>query len=162
MGDEPVSPFLPYYDLKKYENNLNFKGITFPVKFTNIPKFEKQNPNIPPIDVFSLNDKNEVYPLRLNDQTCEKTIDLLFHQKDNNGHYSLIKNFNRLVDLQVSKNTGKKYYCKRCIQHYTKPELLKKHIKYCSTNRELALVKMPDPDTVIEIKNFKKNYSCLL
>ena len=34
--------------LKQYENDLNFKGINFPLKFTDIPKFEKQNPNIPP------------------------------------------------------------------------------------------------------------------
>lgn len=30
-------------DLKQYENDLNLKGITFPVKFTDIPKFEKQS-----------------------------------------------------------------------------------------------------------------------
>ena len=142
-------------DLKQYENDLNFKGISFPVKITDISKFEKQNPNIPPINVFSINDKNEVYPLRLNDQSLEKTIDLFFHQKDDNSHYSLIKNLNRLVDLQVSKNTNvKKHFCKRCFQHYTKLELLQNHIKFFSTNRELAIPKMPKPGIEIEFKNF--------
>ena len=93
------------YDLKQYENDFNFKNISFPIKLTDISKFEKQNSNIPPINVFSINNKNEVYPLRLNDQSSEKTIDLFLHQKDDNSHCFLIKNFNRLIDLQVSKNT---------------------------------------------------------
>ena len=42
------------YRLKQYENDLNFKGISFPVKLTDISKFEKQNPNIPSINVFSI------------------------------------------------------------------------------------------------------------
>ena len=54
-------------DFKQYENDLNFKNISFPVKIKDIFKFEKQNPNIPPINVFSLNDKNKVFALRLND-----------------------------------------------------------------------------------------------
>ena len=33
-------------DLIKYENDLNFKGINFPVKVKDIQKFENQNPNI--------------------------------------------------------------------------------------------------------------------
>ena len=51
-------------DLKKYENDLNFKGIDFPVKVKDITKFEKQNPDLPGINVFSVNDNNKIYPLR--------------------------------------------------------------------------------------------------
>ena len=39
-------------DIRKYENDLNFKGIDFPVKLKDIPKFENQNPNLPGINVF--------------------------------------------------------------------------------------------------------------
>ena len=31
-------------DVKQYENDLNFKGIDFPVKLKDITKFENQNP----------------------------------------------------------------------------------------------------------------------
>ena len=44
-------------DLKQYENDLNFKNITFPVKLTDISKFEKQNPPILQITVYKLNKK---------------------------------------------------------------------------------------------------------
>ena len=51
-------------DLIKYENDLNFKGIEFPVKVKDIQKFENQNPSLPGINVFSINDNNKIYPLR--------------------------------------------------------------------------------------------------
>lgn len=41
-------------DLKQYENDLNFKGIDFPVKVKDITKSEKQNSNIPKINVLSM------------------------------------------------------------------------------------------------------------
>ena len=49
-------------DLIKYENDLNFKGINFPVKVKDITKFENQNPDIPGINVFSINDNKKIYP----------------------------------------------------------------------------------------------------
>ena len=38
-------------DFKKYENDLNFKGIDFPVKVKDIQKFENNNPDLPGINV---------------------------------------------------------------------------------------------------------------
>ena len=40
-------------DIRNYENDLNFKGIDFPVKLKDIPKFENQNPNIKNKCIFS-------------------------------------------------------------------------------------------------------------
>ena len=80
-------------DLRKYENDLNFKGINFPVKVKDITKFENQNPDLPGINVFSINDYNKIYPLRLNQKDCQKTIDLFLFSKDEKQHYCLIKIF---------------------------------------------------------------------
>ena len=52
-------------DLKKYENTINTKGIKYPVKIKDIPKFEALNPSLPGINVFSVNEKNKFYPLRM-------------------------------------------------------------------------------------------------
>ena len=57
-------------DLRDYENDLNFKRIDFPVKVKDIQKFENQNPDLPGINVFSVNDNNKIYPLRLNEKDC--------------------------------------------------------------------------------------------
>ena len=45
-------------DIRKYENDLNFKGIDFPVKLKDITKFENQNQNLPGVNVFSVSDNN--------------------------------------------------------------------------------------------------------
>ena len=59
-------------DLKKYEDELNFQEIEFPVKLKNITKFENQNPSISGVNVFSVNENNKIYPLRLNNKDCQK------------------------------------------------------------------------------------------
>ena len=119
-------------DLKKYEFSLNTKGITFPIKVKDITKFENLNPDIPGINVFSIDDNHTIYPLREVKKDGKKTIDLFLYEKDGKFHYSLIKNFSRLVRSQITKRTNDKILiCKRCFSHFTKPELLEKHMQYC-------------------------------
>ena len=154
-------------DLKKYENELNFKEIKFPVKVKGITKFEKLNPFLPKINVFPINDNNKVYPLIVNQKKskknrkndCKKTIDLFFHSDGEKQHYSLIKNFSRLVRSQITKDTTRKIYiCKKCFYHFTKEDLLEKHIEYCGNN-ETAVVKMPTKEK--SIPKFKHHFKKL-
>ena len=65
-------------DLKKYEKSLNTKGIDFPMKLKHISKFEKLNPFLPGINVFSVNENKKFYPLRMAEKDCLNTIDLFF------------------------------------------------------------------------------------
>ena len=143
-------------DLKKYEFSLNTKGITFPMKLKEITKFEKLNPNLPGINVFSVNEKCNFYPLRMAEKDCLKTIDLFLYEREGVSHYSLINNFNRLIKSQItaSKN-GSIFICKKCFTHYTKEELLQKHIIYCSNN-ETVSVTMPKENTMLYFKNYEK------
>ena len=67
-------------DLKKYENELVTKGLTFPMDIKNIRKFEKLNPNIPSITVFSVEGKT-IYPLKLSNKNCQKSKKKNFHKK---------------------------------------------------------------------------------
>ena len=140
-------------DLKKYENSLNTEGTNFPMKLKHISKF---HPSLPGINVFSVNDNKKFYPLRMAEKDCLNTIDLFFYEEDGVSHYSLIKNFTRLIKTQktASKN-GTIFICKKCFTHYTKEELLQKHILYCSNN-ETVSVKMPQPNTMLNFKNYYK------
>ena len=122
-------------DLKKYEFSLNTKGISFPINLNDISKFEKLNPSIPGINVLSVNDKKDFYPLRMAERDCLNSIDLFLYEEDGVLHYTLIKNFNRLFKSQLTKShNGLFYICKKCFSHFTKYELLEKHSKYCSNN----------------------------
>ena len=142
-------------DLKKYEFSLNTKGITFPMKVKDITKFENLNPDIPGINVFS-NDGNTIYPLREVKKDCKKTIDLFLYEEDGKFHYSLIKNFSRLIRSQITTRTDEPIQiCKRCFSHFTTPELLDKHIKYCFSNNT-SFVKMPKPGSNLHFKNYYK------
>ena len=145
-------------DLEKYENDLNFKEINFSVKVKDIRKFEKQNPDLPLINVFSLNENNKVYLLRIKQKNCQKTIYLFLYSDGEKQHYSLIKNFSRLIRSQLTKDTTKQIFiCKGCLNHHTKEELLEKHMKYCGNN-ETALMRMPTKkNNIIKFKrHFKK------
>ena len=142
-------------DIRKYENDLNFKGIDFPVKLKDITKFENQNPDLPGINVFSINDNNKIYPLRLNQKELQKTIDLFLFSKDEKQHYSLIKNFSRLVRSQITSDMRKIHICKKCLTHFTKLDLFEKHITYCSQNETVA-VKMPTKKTILNFQNHYK------
>ena len=146
-------------DLKKYENELNFEDIKFPVKLKDIAKFEKQNPNLPRIGVFSVNEDNKINPLRLKKTDCKNSIDLFLHSDGERQHYSLIKNFSKLVRSQITKDTTRKILiCKRCFCHYTKEELLEKHINYCGNN-ETALIRMPTKkNNILKFKNYFKKF----
>ena len=144
-------------DLKQYEFSLNTKGITFPMKVKDIGKFEKLNPDLPGINVFSIT-KNIIYPLReiSKDRNSTNTIDLFLYEEDGKCHYSLIKNLSRLIRSQITTRTNEPIHiCKRCFSHFTKKELLDKHIQYCNSN-STAIVKMPKPKTILYFKNYQK------
>ena len=143
-------------DLKKYEFSLNTEGINFPMKLKHISKFEKLNPSLPGINVFSVNDNKKFYPLRMAEKDCLNTIDLFFYEQDGVSHYSLIKSFTRLVKSQItSSENGLFYICKKCFTHFTKYELLQKHISYCSTNGTVS-VRMPPKNTMLCFNNYHK------
>ena len=111
-------------DLKKYAFSLNTEGIDFPMKLKHISKFEKLNPSIPGINVFSVSDNNKFYPLKMAEKDCQNTIDLFLYEQDGVSHYSLIKNFTCLFKSQItSSKNGPVFICKKCFTHFTKYEL---------------------------------------
>ena len=126
------------------------------MKLKDITKFEKLNPELPGINVFAEDDEMSIYPLREAKRDCKNTIDLFLYEEDGKYHYSLIKNFSRLIRSQITSRTNEPIQiCKRCFSHYTKEELLEKYIKYCSNN-QTALITMPKPNTYLYFKNYYK------
>ena len=75
--------------LKKEAEKFNFEGIEFPMKLNKIYIFEKNNQIS--INVFSFNDKLELYPLRITQQNFEPSINLLLITNEENSHYVLMK-----------------------------------------------------------------------
>ena len=66
--------------------------------------------------------------------------------------------FSRLFRSQITSRTnGSIHFCKKCFTHFTKQNLLEKHIIYSSTNETVA-VKMPRRKTFLKFENHYKQF----
>ena len=142
--------------LKEKENTLNMDGIEYPVSLKDIDKFEKQNPTIS-ITVFSYNEKNKVFPLRVSEYvyTREVNIVLMLIEKNEVKHYTWVKNISRLLSSQVSNHNGKHHFCLRCLNPFWTHKSLEKHLEYCS-NHEAVKIEMPKKgkNDILKFKNY--------
>lgn len=152
-----------YYEIT---NKLNFEGLSFPTPISQLKKFEKNNPGIS-VNVYGLNDRQEVFPLRVSDVEEKTQFDLLFITNSKGvSHYCYINNFSRLVRSTKTKKTHQAVFCKRCFQHYqgkNKNLQLKEHTKICKPNKPVRAI-MPvnrvdksDP-AVLKFTNFHHKY----
>ena len=57
--------------------HLNFKGMNFQVSIKDIENFEKQNPNLLGINVFT-NKGTSIVPLRISGKDCKKRVLICF------------------------------------------------------------------------------------
>jgi len=95
-----------------YATVLNLRKIEFPVTVIQIKHFELLNDIS--INVYGIEDKNNIVPIRLSQQKRDKQVNLLYVEDDNNiGHFAWIKNLSRLVSSQLSKHKNPKYICDR-------------------------------------------------
>ena len=142
--------------LKEKENTLNMDGIEYPVSLKDIDKFEKQNPTIS-ITVFSYNEKNKVFPLRVSKYayTWEVNILLMLIEKDGVKHYTWVKNISRLLSSQVSNHREKHHFCLRCLNPFWSHKSLEKHLEYCK-NYEAVKIEMPEKgkNDILKFKNY--------
>ncbi|KAE9522233.1 hypothetical protein AGLY_017371 [Aphis glycines] len=98
--------------LKK--SGLNFHCIDFPTPVNQIKSFERLN-NVS-VNVFSLDNKNVVFPLYMNNVESKNHFDLLLINNGITSHYyyCFINDFCRLIRSQKTKHKSKLIICKRC------------------------------------------------
>ncbi|XP_071444738.1 uncharacterized protein [Hetaerina americana] len=133
-------------------SGYDWNCVEYPVELENIPKFEKKN-NIS-INVFGLDEKNNVFPLKVVDRELDDHRDLLYLVGENTTHYCWIKNFNKLVGSQYSKHKHGVYVCKRCFSHFSLNEKLNEHHKDCILNFPSEIILPTDDDKWLQFTNF--------
>lgn len=109
----------PNHRYQEVRHKYNFKGLTYPVSLSEIKKFEKQNPSTS-VNVFSLDQSNNVYPLQLSPKENIDHTDLLLIKDGDVSHYVYIKDFNVLVRNQLTKKHTGITVCKWCFCHVSK------------------------------------------
>ena len=132
--------------LRKQSESLNFTGIEFPVSLKAIDKFERLNPKIA---VSVLGYENNIYSLRISKFRRENNVTHLLENK----HFFLVKSLSRLCSSQSSKDTRKKEYCLRCLNHFPSKNALEQHEEYCD-NYDVKLT-LPEKGVVAAFKNHK-------
>ena len=78
-------------------------------------------------------------------------MNLLMIHEDNKLHYVYVKDFNRLM-VNVSKHGEKKWFCMRCLQHFSSEIILKKHKDDCLVVNGEQRVKLDSG--YVEFKNY--------
>ena len=149
-------------DLKSKQDNINMKGICYPVNLKAIDHFEHLNPNIS-ISVLGYNKEERVFPLRISKYTgCDYDIVLLLLKEAVKGenreikektHYTLVKNKSALIASQINNHEHKRHLCLNCFNSFNSPETLEKHKEYCYENESVKTT-MPPPGTYLRFKNF--------
>ena len=135
---------------KKLVNNLNYDGIEFPLQEKDFSKIEKKN-NIC-INMFCYENKL-TFPIYVSDQKFENSMDLLLVIDENKSHYVYIKDFDRFM-FHKTKNKNKKWFCKSCLQCFSKENVLIKHKEDCLSINGKQSVQLEEG--IIEFQNYFK------
>lgn len=144
-----------------HEDKYNFTGLNFPTPLKNITIFEKNNDvSVNVYGLKILNNKSQVFPLKVADEVKEQHFDLLLIENDNKNHYTFISDFSRLVRSQKTKHTERVVFCKRCFKSFDNrgkktngQAALKEHQEICGDHKPVKAI-MPDKNTILEFKNW--------
>jgi len=129
--------------LEKHAETLNFHEISFPMKLKYIKKFEQQNPQIS-VNVLGYEDK-KIFPLRVSEMAeREHDVNLLLLE---DKHFILINDLSRFLSHQMSNHKEKGFFCLRCLNSFTKKEVLGKHKESCDKH-DCVKLRMPIQNSI--------------
>lgn len=154
-----------YFNFLEKKSGLNFKCIDFPTPIKQIKIFERLN-NVS-VNVYSLNNKNFIFPLYIADSEKNNHFDLFLFSYGKTSHYSYIINFSRFIRSQKTKNCSKLIICKRCFTTFSNKKCKSKlwgqsglisHKKMCNKNKLGRPIMFEEgvDDEFIYFKSYKK------
>ena len=104
------------------------------------------------INVFGY--ENELaFPIYISKQKFKDSMDLLFLIDGDKSHYVYVKNFNRFM-FHKMKNKNKEWFCKSCLQCFSKENVMIKHKEDCLSINGVLSVKAEEG--TIEFENYFK------
>lgn len=152
---------------KKYDelvNMYNFKGIAYPTSLSDVKKFQRNNIGVS-VNVFALDDRNNMFPLQIVPKEQIDHTDLLLLKDGDVAHYVYIKDFNRLVGRQLrNKNRNRLTVCKRCFGYTGKPfnngglRWLEEHTRLCGEKHEVKIQLPSNTRKNLVFKNTSQQY----
>ena len=131
--------------LRDQAEKFDWRDCKFPMALDKIKFFEKRNDIS--VNVYEWN----AAPLRIVKEEKPFHVDLVFLTKDSQNHFALIKNFSRFASS--GKGQTERFFCKRCLNSFPKPESLKKHKEICG---EFAAAKVELAGGICSFKNWER------
>ena len=133
--------------LKKQCEEFNWDGISFPVSWRGIDRFERQNDIS--VNVLGLDGK-EIITLRKTKEKKENHVILFKLKNGENEHFALVNNVNRLWFGQDSKNKNQRHVCDGCLNSFNSKETLEVHQEFCTDDGVKAV--LPPPDSTVKFR----------
>ena len=133
--------------LKKQCEEFNWDGISFPVSWRGIDRFERQNDIS--VNVLGLDGK-EIVTLRKTKEKKENHVILFKLKQGENEHFALVNNVNRLWFGQDSKNKNQRHVCDGCLNSFNSKETLEVHQEFCTDDGVKAV--LPPPDSTVKFR----------
>ena len=127
---------------------MDYSGVKFPVKVKDVSVIEDMNEIC--INVFSYEDKI-VCPVYVSKKKYGDCMNLVINHEDDESHDVYVKDFNRLM-FNASKHKDKKWFCMRCLQHFSSEIILEKHKDDCVVVNGEQKVKLDSG--YVEFKNY--------
>ena len=134
--------------LRRYEDDLNWIGIKFPVSFRDIKRFESRNEIT--INILAFEDK-KVYVCRKG-REYDRVANLMLITDNNNKHYVAIKSLRRLLSRQNSKHKESQHFCINCLQGFVEKKSRDEHLVYCRNN-EAVRTEMPNKKPIVQFSD---------
>lgn len=119
MWEFPVS--LPKIPVTKQLNNLRFNAVGF--------------------------EEEEVCPLYISEKQNLDEINLLLVYDGEKQHYCFIRSFSRVLG-DMTKYGVASFCCYQCFHHFSREDLLNKHVEFCSKHVPQA-VRIPSENYII-------------
>ena len=133
--------------LKKQCEVFNWEGISFPISWRGIDRFERQNDIS--VNVLGLDGK-EIVTLRKTREKKENHVILFKLKQGENEHFTLVNNVNRLWFGQDSKNKNQRQVCDGCLNSFNCKETLKVHQEFCTDDGVKAV--LPPPKSTVKFR----------
>ena len=128
---------------------LNWEGLEFPVKLSDIYKFEKNNSRIS-LNVFGFEKVAYAFIISNVDGA---PVALLLISDGEKPHFCWIKSMGRSLSGQLDSHEHKKFFCRRCLNHFPSQKKLNEHSELC---RKKDFVKIEMDDGVVKFRNWKR------
>jgi hypothetical protein len=140
---------------REFELSLDYEGIKFPVKISDIDKIERKNKIN--ISVFGYKGRTVFFPIMISKSEHEDHMELLLlGDGEGNLHYVLIKDVNRMLN-SVSKHGHKQHFCLHCLHSCVSEEVLERHKETCLQVNGVQATKLPKEGTKIKFKNHRNS-----